>query len=785
KLAEAVQKRQPLYLGREKKLFLPLVLDDELLGVFMARGVTLSSPKKVLPLLFHLSCLTLEKLCFYKQSICDPLTGLSSRTALLEQVTSEIDLITSCILPGADASLECSLPNYSATFGILLVDLDMFKWVNRSFGYGFGDQVLNRIADELKEVCPDQVLLARLEKDRFGLFWPQASPKRCARLAEKVRERIGKMVHEIVLTQEQITLTASVGVANFPHDMQGWQLKTPSMEQARIILEKAEKGLAAAKSGGGNAVCSFRDILAQGGSVVEVLPMNRLIVNLGRSVDASEGTRFLIWSSKFNGTAKIREKGGGLYPPMHKGEIQLMEVQEEIAVAEVLYLDDPSWRVEPGDRLTLVSGDERIFEEDRLPHRSEQTRKDPLTGLYPFRDFLREWHTARAGQERFAMLMCRMQDDSRSRRSGQRSLSESTVGKIATAFQKILVAPLGGRYSSNTLIFFWKLEDEPREMLISKVAELLTTVEQRYNLTLACGIAVYPWLQFARSDTLENCRKALAHAMLLQRPQVAMLNSVTLNISADSAFTQGDLYSAMEEYKLALLDDPENHVARNSLGICFARLGHFREARTQFARILEHEPDNFMAHYNLACVCLKTRDREEARREFERCLTLRPGHTFTLIRLGDMAEQDGNLREAWSCYCKALEDPEAGRLAHRYLARVALKEGRDEDAREHLHKALLFNPKDAHSLHLLARNYLDKGEDPQIAESLARQSASLRPGCSAYWVELVRALELQGRTEEADSIRIRIRGREDLKSARGERPVASGDEDLGSVKREA
>jgi tetratricopeptide (TPR) repeat protein len=75
--------------------------------------------------------------------------------------------------------------------------------------------------------------------------------------------------------------------------------------------------------------------------------------------------------------------------------------------------------------------------------------------------------------------------------------------------------------------------------------------------------------------------------------------------------------------------------------------------------------------------------------------------------------------------------------------------GERERAREHLHLALSANHNDAFALHMLARLYLDAGEDPQIAESLARQAAALLPDRQEFWDSLVLALDIQGRHDEA------------------------------------
>lgn len=49
----------------------------------------------------------------------------------------------------------------------------------------------------------------------------------------------------------------------------------------------------------------------------------------------------------------------------------------------------------------------------------------------------------------------------------------------------------------------------------------------------------------------------------------------------------------------------------------------------------------------------------------------------------------------------------------------------------------------------MAGLYLDGGEDPELAEALARQSVARRPDHRKGWLVLARALEVLGRKAEA------------------------------------
>jgi tetratricopeptide (TPR) repeat protein len=214
----------------------------------------------------------------------------------------------------------------------------------------------------------------------------------------------------------------------------------------------------------------------------------------------------------------------------------------------------------------------------------------------------------------------------------------------------------------------------------------------------------------------------------------------------------------MEEYKLALAADESNILARNSLAICYARLGRLELARKHLQEITALEENNLMAWYNLACVFLKQSDIQDAEKGFLKCLEIDPDHAFSLFRMGQMAEKNDLLDKAGKFYIRARETDSGRSLAPRHLARLAWKKGQKEEARELLHQAIINNPRDAFSLNLMAGIYIKSGDDPQIAESLARQSVALRPDVAAFWLDLAEILRAQGKEEQAARAESRASG---------------------------
>lgn len=320
----------------------------------------------------------------------------------------------------------------------------------------------------------------------------------------------------------------------------------------------------------------------------------------------------------------------------------------------------------------------------------------------------------------------------------------------------------------------------------------LTREAAAQGLDVAVGIASWPHLRFTRADMPECCRKALDLALLLPQPRVGVFGSLALHISADKRYSRGDIFGAVEEYRLALLDDRNNSMAWNSLGVCMAALSRPQEARGHFLKALQgwkraqRQPDlpipflpadttlaaEYAATlYNLGTVCQTLGERRAAARHFRQCVDLQPDHYFALLRLGQLAEEGERASKARAYYEGALAlelhgengtsgtaGQHRGGMARRHLARLAVRGRKFREARELLHEALLHDPQDAAAMGMLAELCLDGGEDPSMAEMLARNCLSLRPGHAPSWKLLARALRALGRQPEADAADARAEG---------------------------
>ena len=731
---------------KENKLLLPLLMGGKFYGQFVARGTALRAPKEILELLPAVASLALEKIQGVKSSITDAQTGLFTRAYLYDTTNRELNLIREGFqLSGEPRSAGSE--EYRASVGAVLVDLSGLRSVASEFGYLFAEKLALQIADALASFAPQQTFVCESGDYEYAILVPAGTSGTCRKLATDVVQVLRTIQRVDRVTEHRIGVDVAAGYAAFPQDFEGSQFELSSEEQSRLLLHKARIGAQVAKRLGKLLtvphVLGFNRLLHEGGAVREVLPVSRVIVDVGSAMGAREGQRFSVWSSNYDS-----QKANGVHSnsligrhPLYKGEIVLMEVHEGESIAEIMHTGDPTWGVEPADTIKLLPEEKGVG----LATTDDDTAQyDPLTGLYKHRDFLGRFTKEREQVDSFALALLRLsraQDFDKG--AGEQVLAEGTQ-----LCRDILGSDMiGGRYGLNSLICFYP--DEKPEVVKELFDELCTRLLAELGIEASVGVFCYPYLDYRKGDALECCMKALEYAMLLPAPRVGILDSLALNISADKMYSRNDPFGAIEEYKRALLADEDNTMAWNSLGVCYAGLGKQQEARKHFEGALARNTDDVMALYNLGHISQSLGEFSAARTYYDECLAHDAKHVFSLIRLGQVSEMEHDYKNARIFYERASALGENKPLVERNLARLCMKERNQEKAREHLHQALLYNPQDAVALELMARIYLDGEEDPEIAEVLARQAAALRPNFKSAWIQLARALEACGKKQEA------------------------------------
>lgn len=163
----------------------------------------------------------------FRAATTDPLTGLSNRGRVMQQMIDLFDRLRS-----EDGRLS-----------LLLLDLDRFKPINDSMGHQFGDRVLIAAAQVLREEMRDGDPLGRYGGEEFIAALPGASADEASATAERLRlalqQRLGK------LEGQPIELTASIGIAELR------ETRAPSLS---ALIAAADDALYRAKDLGRNRV---------------------------------------------------------------------------------------------------------------------------------------------------------------------------------------------------------------------------------------------------------------------------------------------------------------------------------------------------------------------------------------------------------------------------------------------------------------------------------------------------------------------------------------------------
>jgi Flp pilus assembly protein TadD len=267
--------------------------------------------------------------------------------------------------------------------------------------------------------------------------------------------------------------------------------------------------------------------------------------------------------------------------------------------------------------------------------------------------------------------------------------------------------------------------------------------------TVSIGIAAYPTINYQKDQVLENARKALNHASFFGPNSIVTFDSVSLNISGDNRYAEGDIDGAIEEFMKALMLDPTNANVRNSLGVCYGVLGDLDKAREEFEVAVWLEPREFMAIYNIGMVHLLKGEKHAALEFFLEAGNACGNVLEVQLQTGRVYVEIGKHKDAKKYLEAAVKLQPTSASAFRYLGECYGTLGRVDDAISAYKSAIKLNPNDAESLSALGHLFDLQGENPEISTAFCLQSVEISPENGLYRHRLGSLYLKQNRYEEA------------------------------------
>ena len=295
----------------------------------------------------------------------------------------------------------------------------------------------------------------------------------------------------------------------------------------------------------------------------------------------------------------------------------------------------------------------------------------------------------------------------------------------------------------------WVLPHLDSAQAVESVSLFIAGLPDSVANRLVVGIAPFPCLDFEKTDTLENARKAADHATILGASGIVVFNALTLNVSGDQLFEGGNIAGAMAEYKRGLRLDPENENLHNSLGVCHGIKGEINTAMACFEKTLAVNPTEIMAIYNTGYLYRLKGELDMAIAAFLKAGNLDPGLFEAAFQAGQTYLSMGQPENSEPFLERAVTLKPLSNPAHRLLGECLAAIGKHSGAETAFREAIRISPQDAESLSMLGRLYERENRNLDIAAVFHRQSVSIAPENGRYHLRLARVLLKLGILDEA------------------------------------
>ncbi|MGL1893207.1 MAG: GGDEF domain-containing protein [Spirochaetaceae bacterium] len=167
----------------------------------------------------------------YENSVKDGKTGLYNHLFFISRVNEEFARSKRSKTPSA----------------LIIIDIDNFKIFNNDYGHLAGDEVIIKIAHELKHLVREMDIVSRFGGEEFTVLLPETTGNVALMIANRIRSAIELLT--IKYQDKELKVTVSIGVSVY-----NWVENLTSND----ILNRADEALYLSKENGRNKATIYR-----------------------------------------------------------------------------------------------------------------------------------------------------------------------------------------------------------------------------------------------------------------------------------------------------------------------------------------------------------------------------------------------------------------------------------------------------------------------------------------------------------------------------------------------
>jgi len=166
-----------------------------------------------------------------RSATVDPLTGISSRGAIMERLRIEV----------------AQARRYRHPLALALIDVDGFTEINRLHGQSGGDAILREVALRFRLRVREADAIGRAGSDSFIAIMPHTDAAGAATFSDALRHRLGG--RPMSIADVQLPVTVSIGVTS---------MESGEDLEVDALLAQAQEALDSAQSAGGDRIALDR-----------------------------------------------------------------------------------------------------------------------------------------------------------------------------------------------------------------------------------------------------------------------------------------------------------------------------------------------------------------------------------------------------------------------------------------------------------------------------------------------------------------------------------------------